>query len=131
MYVLDTNTLIYFFKGLGAVAGHLLSKPPQDIGLPAIVLFELEVGIALSSYPEKRKSQLLEMLSVVQTLPFGGPEARAAAAIRVDLGKRGLLIGPYDILIAATALAHKSILVTHNTKEFKRINGLPLEDWYY
>ena len=130
MYVLDTNTLVYFFKGMGSVSDHLLSKPPKDIGLPSIVLFELEVGIALSSHPEKRKSQLREMVSVVQTIPFGDPEARTAATIRVDLGKKGLLIGPYDILIAATALSHKSVLVTHNTKEFKRIKGLSLEDWY-
>jgi tRNA(fMet)-specific endonuclease VapC len=130
MYVLDSNTLIYFFKGMGAVSDHLLATPPQDIGLPAIVLFELEVGIALSARPEKRTTQLRDLIAVVKVLPFGDAEARKAAVIRVDLGQRGLLIGPYDLLIAATALAHKSVLVTHNTREFNRIRGLSLEDWY-
>jgi tRNA(fMet)-specific endonuclease VapC len=45
MYVLDTNILIYFFKGLGNVKQNLLEKPPKDIGVPTIVFYELEVGI--------------------------------------------------------------------------------------
>ena len=130
MYVLDTNTLIYFFKGLGAVSENLLTKAPIDIAIPAIVLFELEIGIARSTSPQKRKQQLKEMTSLVQILPFGYSEALIAASIRVDLEKQGLLIGPYDILIAAVAISNKGILVTHNTKEFKRIKGLQLEDWY-
>jgi tRNA(fMet)-specific endonuclease VapC len=47
-YVLDTNTLIYFFKGLGKVASRLLATPPNEIGIPTIVIYELEVGIAKS-----------------------------------------------------------------------------------
>ena len=53
MYVLDTNTLIYFFKGSGGVSTHLLTKNPTDIAIPSIVLFELEVGIAKSVSPQK------------------------------------------------------------------------------
>lgn len=50
MYVLDTNTLVYFFKGMGGVSTRLLATPPGEIGIPAIVLFELEVaGVALQS----------------------------------------------------------------------------------
>ena len=129
-YVLDTNTLLYFFKGLGKVSDHLLSIPPSEIGLPAIVLFELEVGIGKSKTPKKRKSQLNEFASLVNILSFGYEEAKCAANIRVKLEKKGLPIGPYDILIAASALAGKSILVTHNVAEFRRIDGLRTEDWY-
>ncbi len=71
MYVLDTNTLIYFFKGLGAVAENLLAKAPKEIAIPSIVLFELEVGIAKSTSPQKRKQQLKELESSIQILPFG------------------------------------------------------------
>ena len=130
MYILDTNTLIYYFKGLGEIASHLLSKPPKTIGIPAIVLFELEVGIAKSIAPKKRQKQLENMVSVVNILPFGHDEARRAAMIRADLEKRGVTIGPYDVLIAGTALANKGILVTHNVREFQRIAGLQVEDWY-
>ena len=57
-YLLDTNTLIYYFKGMGNVAGRLLTTPPGEIALSAIVLFELEVGIAKSTAPRKRKAHV-------------------------------------------------------------------------
>ena len=130
MFVLDTNTLIYYFKGIGRVAEHLLSHSPQEIGIPALVLYELEVGLAKSMQPEKRQQQLAQMLDVVAILPFGAAEAREAAQIRAALERAGEPIGPYDVLIAATALAKGSILVTHNVREFGRVTGLQIEDWY-
>jgi tRNA(fMet)-specific endonuclease VapC len=130
MWVLDTNTLIYFFKGEGKVAERLLGKRPADIGIPTIVLYELEVGIAKSSSPEKRTEQLAELTSVVQVLSFQQQEARVAADIRAVLEKQGTPIGPYDTLIAGTALAHGAVLVSRNTREFARIGNLKVEDWY-
>jgi tRNA(fMet)-specific endonuclease VapC len=130
MYILDTNTLIYFFKGIGNVSARLLQTPPRSIGIPAIVLFELEVGIAKSSSPKKRRLQLQNLTATTNILPLGHEEVKFAAAVRVDLENRGKPIGPYDVLIAGTALANKGILVTHNTSEFERIEGLQLEDWY-
>jgi tRNA(fMet)-specific endonuclease VapC len=130
MYILDTNTLIYFFKGIGNVSTSLIDKPPKSISIPVIALFELEVGISKSTFPEKRRRQLESLVSVVSILSFGHVEAKYAAAIRADLEKQGRPIGPYDVLIAGTALANKGILVTHNTKEFARIDGLQIEDWY-
>ena len=129
-YILDTNTLIYYFKGIGNIATQLLATPPNDIGIPTIVLYELEVGIAKSVRPRKRKAQLQEFISLVNIIPFGYAEAKCAADIRVKLEKKGSLIGPYDILIAASAMANNNILVTHNQREFQRIHGLKLEDWY-
>lgn len=130
MYILDTNTLIYFFKGVGNVAGTLLSKSPNNIYIPAIVLFELKLGIAKSTNPTKRKKQLERLVSHVNILPFGTREADSAAMIGADLEKTGMPIGPYDTLIAGTALAANAILVTHNVKEFERISALTIEDWY-
>ena len=130
MYILDTNTLIYFFKGMGNVSNRLLQTPPRSIGIPTVVLFELEVGIAKSSSPKKRRLQLERLTSTVNILPFGHEEVKVATAIRVDLENRGNPIGPYDVLIAGTALANKGVLITHNTREFERIAGLQLEDWY-
>ncbi len=71
-----------------------------------------------------------EWPAVVATLPFGLAEARRAAQIRAALEVAGTPIGPYDVLIAATALAHGGTLVTHNVQEFDRVAGLPLVDWY-
>jgi tRNA(fMet)-specific endonuclease VapC len=130
MYVLDTNTLIYYFKGMGNVSENLLDKTPKDIGIPAIVLFELEVGIAKSKAPRKRTQQLREITSIVNIIPFGDKEAKVSASIRTKLEKQGLQIGPYDLLIGGSAVANQAILVTHNTKEFERIENLGIEDWY-
>ena len=130
MYVLDINTLIYFFKGLGNVHSALLKEAPNTIGIPTIVLHELEVGIAKSNSADKRITQLEALTSIVNSLPFGKNEVRCAAAIRADLEIMDTPIGAYDVLIAGTAMSNQGILVTHNTKEFERIEGLQLEDWY-
>ncbi|MBZ9612316.1 type II toxin-antitoxin system VapC family toxin [Rheinheimera maricola] len=129
-YALDTNTLIYFFKGMGNVAPKLLAKAPGDILLPAVVLYELETGIAKSQAPAKRREQLNELLKLIQIIPFEAKAARIAADIRADLEQQGCMIGPLDNLIAASALASGAILVTRNTSEFCRISGLIVENWF-
>jgi tRNA(fMet)-specific endonuclease VapC len=115
---------------MGQVAERLLAHSPQEVGVPTVVVYELEVGIAKSTQPEKRRQQLAEMLAVVTVLPFGMAEARQAAQIRAALEAVGTPIGPYDVLIAATAMAHGSTLVTHNMQEFSRVVGLSLVDWF-
>ena len=130
MYILDTNTLIYFFKGMGNVSKKLLATSPKEIAIPSIVLYELEYGIAKSNSPTKRQTQLKEICSIVKVLPFGNQEARVSASIRAELEKKGTPIGPYDLLIAGTTLAHQGILVTNNTKEFNRVSELKIENWY-
>lgn len=106
MFVLDTNTVVYFFKGMGHVAEHLLSTPPNEVALPAIVLHELETGIAKSSSPRKRRRQLGELTSWMRILSFGAEEARTSARIRAVLETAGTPIGPLDTLIAGTAVHH-------------------------
>lgn len=130
MFVLDTNTLIYFFKGQGRVAERMLGASPRDIRIPAAVLYELELGIARSSQPRKRRGQLDAMLSAVTILPLDGVAARHAAELRASLDAAGTPIGPMDTLIAGTAIAAQGVLVTHNTGEFSRVKGLRLADWY-
>jgi len=130
MFVLDTNTLIYYFKGMGKVKENLLAVPPFAIGIPSIVLFELYTGIAKSTNSQKRQKQLHHLVSLVNILPFGDVEAKCAARIRANLELRGEPIGQYDLLIAATALAHNMTLVTHNIKEFSKVVDLKIVDWY-
>jgi len=130
IFALDTNTLIYFFKGIGQVGEHLLNTPPSDIAIPAVVLYELEVGIAKSSSSERRREELNELTEDLNLLPFGRAEASAATAVRAVLERLGKPIGPMDTLIAGTALANHATLVTHNTREFGRVPNLEIIDWY-
>ena len=130
MYVLDTNTLIYYFKGQGQVAQNLLNTPPQEIIISTIVVFELQVGIAKSNSPSKRIQQLDRLLSQVIQVDFDRDMAIAAATIRAQLEQQGTPIGPMDVLIAGTAISLQATLVTHNVREFLRIPGLAIADWY-
>jgi tRNA(fMet)-specific endonuclease VapC len=130
LHALDTNTLIYFFKGMGAVAERLLGQRPSQIAIPTVVVYELEVGLAKSSAPKKRRSQLEALLERLAILPLGLDEAREAGRIRAGLEKKGTPIGPIDSLIAGTARFHGATLVTHNVREFERVDGLKIVDWY-
>jgi len=130
MYVLDTNTLIYYFKGMGQVARKLGSVSPQAVLIPTIVLFELQVGIAKSTSPKKRTQQLQQLLSQVNVVLFDRDAALAAATIRAQLERQGTPIGTIDVLIAGVALSLQATLVTHNVAEFSRVSGLVVVDWY-
>ena len=130
MYALDTNTLIYFFKGMGRIAERLGEVPPEEVAVPTVVLFELSVGIAKSQNPDKRIGLLTAFIERALVLPFDGEAAYQAAQVRVALEKQGQPIGPMDVLIAGTALAHQATLVTHNIREFSRVSGLVVKDWY-
>lgn len=112
------------------MAEHLLAVPPSRIGIPAVVLYELEVGLAKSPAGERRQEQLAALAAEAILLPFGGDEARAAARVRISLERIGQSIGPLDTLIAGTALAHGATLVTRNLGEFSRVDGLTVESWY-
>ncbi len=130
MYLLDTNSVIYFFKGMGRVSENLFSCSPKDIFIPSIVLYELEVGIAKSINSKKRREQLNVLLEQIQIVDFGEKEAKESALIRATLEKNGTPIGPMDTLIAGCAKANNLTLVTNNTKEFQRVDKLIIVDWF-
>lgn len=129
-YLLDTNTLIYFFRGQGRVAERLLGTPVSGVAISTVTLFELRVGIAKSFSPQKRLQQLEALVSAIVVIPFGKAEASEAAEIRAILERKGTPIGPLDTLIAGTAKLHDAILVTRNVTEFGRVEGLTIEDWF-
>ena len=129
-YLLDTNTLIYYFKGLGNVKERLLVCQPSEIVLSSVVYYELQVGILKSTSPQKRIAQLAILKNQVSCVDFDEKSAEATARIRVELERIGKPIGSYDVQIAGMAVANDLILVTHNTGEFGRVSGLKLEDWF-
>ena len=130
MYLLDTNTIIYFFKGMGNISKNLFNVSPKDIFIPLIVVYELEVGIAKLNDSQKRQEQLKRLLSQITIIDFAQKEAVQSAKIRADLEKKGTRIGSIDVLIAGCAKANNLVLVTRNTKEFQRVENLQIVDWY-
>ena len=104
-------------------------KSPSDIAVPAIVKAELYYGANRSIKKQKIIRALDVFLSPFSILSFDGKAALHYAEIRADLEKRGEIIGPNDLIIAACAIARGCILITHNVKEFKKVSGLKVEDW--
>ncbi|WP_199331420.1 MULTISPECIES: PIN domain-containing protein [Nostocales] len=90
---------------------------------------ELYYGAYRSSQTEKNLEILQRFHSQFNIIELDSQTAKIAGKIRADLAVIGTPIGPYDLQIAAGAIAKNLILVTHNTREFSRISGLKLEDW--
>ena len=129
-YMLDTNMIVYAEKRNPAcVLERLLAHDPSEICISAITMAELEYGISYSSHPAQNRTAILLFLSGITVLPFDADAAFEYGLIRQELGSQGMLIGGNDMLIAAHAKSMDLILVTHNTREFSRVNGLTLEDW--
>ncbi len=132
-YHLDTSTLSYAFRNEGQVAQTLRGLPRADVGIPAPVLYEARAGMLRLPNGARRRSLLTaldRLCASVEVVPFDAKAAEAAARIRATLEQAGSLIGPIDIQIASVALSRGAVLVTHNTREFERVAGLLLEDWY-
>lgn len=129
-YMLDTNICIYAQKGVPSVLRNLQAHWQEGIGISAITLAELEYGVAASAHPQKNAVALMQMLAILDILPFDNDAAAEYGIINAALRKKGTPIGTMDTLIAAHAKAADLIVVTHNTREFQRVNGLQLIDWY-
>ena len=129
MFALDSNTLIYYFKDVGGVAQRLRRSAPSEIGIPIIVLYEIETGIEKSRQPQKRRKQLAMLLAATRVLPFDLDAARQSAGLRATMESLGTPLGPMDTLIAGIALAQRATLVTNNTREFRRVPALKLDNW--
>lgn len=130
MYLLDSDICIELMRGNLPIAFELMShSDPKLFGIPSIVEGELRTGALKSDHPKKNMLLLERFLSPFQSIAFDNKCAIAYSKIRSSLESQGAKIGPNDTLIAATALANGATLVTHNTREFKRVANLELEDW--
>ncbi|MEE5991790.1 MAG: type II toxin-antitoxin system VapC family toxin [Oscillospiraceae bacterium] len=129
-YMLDTNICIYAQKQNPAVLHQFHEKASDGLAISIITLAELEHGAAKSSRPEKSRVALIKFLSLVSVLLFDEKAAYEYGKIRADLEKKGTPIGPLDMQIAAHAKAENLITVTNNVREFQRVEGLIIENWY-
>lgn len=130
IYLLDTNTCIqYFTRRSSPIVAKLSSLQRQDVGICDIVKAELYYGAYKGTRLESNFALYREFFREFISLPFDGSAAEVYGRIRAYLEARGTPIGPYDLQIAAIALANNLILVTHNTRELDRVPELRTEDW--
>ena len=129
-YLLDSNVCIRLINNSSpAVINRLASQQPEDILISTITQLELYYGAYRSAQQERNLEILQRFFSQFTVLPLEPESARVAGRIRAELAALGTPIGPYDSQIAAIAMVNNLILVTHNTGEFSRVNGLQIEDW--
>lgn len=129
-YLLDTNICIYLIKQKPPLLlKKLKAALPMGVGISSVTLAELEYGVQKSAQIERNSMNLLRFLTVFEILPFDESAARTYGIIRAQLERKGKLIGGMDILIGAHALAIGAALVTNNTREFERIDGLQIANW--
>jgi len=132
-YCLDTNACIDLINGSSvpvrsrfkeAIAGGSV------VCVSTVVLHELWYGVAKSSRRESNTARLQAFLTgPLEILDWDDADARAAGEVRSQLEREGQTIGAYDALIAAQAVRRGITVVTANSKEFKRVDGLMWEDW--
>ena len=129
-WLLDTNVCIAVIRQRPESAlRRLRGKQVGQVGLSTITLAELEFGAAKSQQPARARAALREFLLPLEVVTFDEAAAEAYGTVRAAMEKKGRPIGPLDTLIAAHALALGTVLVTNNTREFRRVPGLSVEDW--
>jgi len=130
MYLLDSNICIYIINNRPKqVVEHIKKLKIHQVKLSAISLAELEYGVSKSRARDKNRQALIDFATQFDIIEFNDTDAEVFGIIRADLEKRGLVIGPYDMQIAAQAITRDLVLVTNNTAEFSRIPNLKLENW--
>lgn len=127
--LLDTDVCIAILNRDERIQPHLERHSPSELRMSAITLAELRFGVAKSTQPKRAQSNLRVLRSKVAVSPFDEEATERYGELRALLEKRGTPIGPLDTLIAAHALSLGRVLATHNTREFRRVPGLRVEDW--
>lgn len=129
-YMLDTNICIYAIKHKPEqVFLKLQEHDPSEVCISSVTYAELVHGVEKSQSIEKNRVALALLLANIEIMDFDTSAAESYGKIRADLEKEGKPIGPLDMMIAGHAKSLEYTVVTNNTKEFMRVNGLKLENW--
>jgi tRNA(fMet)-specific endonuclease VapC len=130
IYMLDTDICIYIIKRKPLrVLERLESIQPNQLSMSAITFAELMNGAKKSQRVEANVSRLNALGEILEICSFDQEAAVAYGDVRSSLEKRGEVIGPHDLLIAAHALSLDRTLITNNEREFKRVQGLKVVNW--
>ena len=129
MYLLDTNICIYIINEQPAqVLQRLINAGRESLAISTVTVAELAFGVAKSTRPDTR-AKLENFLSKFPILDWNQGAAWVYGNVRKTLEAKGQRIGERDLLLACQALALEATMVTNNTREFERIEGLKLENW--
>ena len=129
MYLLDTNIIGEIARNpQGDTAIRVATLPSDEFGINPIVACEIEYGLTKRASSRLRR-QVETILEAIAVFELPSDIAERYGQIRTELEKQGKPIGPNDLLIAAHGLASNLTVVTANEKEFRRVQGLNVENW--
>jgi tRNA(fMet)-specific endonuclease VapC len=130
MYFLDTNICAYFIsRRYPTVTARFRASGPGELAISSLVAAELAYGVEHSARVDTNRQALTGFLHLVTVLPWDESAMWHFAKNKSRLKKSGTPIGELDLLIGCQALALDAVMVTNNTREFERIDGLKLENW--
>lgn len=128
-FLLDTDTCIYAIKKQQDVIEAMRHASRDEIAVSVVTEAEIRTGAAKSSAPLKTLQVMEFFLRQLTIVEFTSPDTVAYAHIRAKLERAGTPIGPFDLIIAAQAVARDLTLVTNNEREFRRVSGLRVVNW--
>ena len=131
-YLLDSNACIGWLRqNLPKLVARIKQEDPKDIVICSVVVGELIYGVERFAPAQQANNRMRvgQLRQQFVSLPFDDLAAEHYGKVREHLAALGTPIGPNDLMIAAIVLANVLTLVTHNTFEFSRVPGLPIEDW--
>ena len=129
-YLVDTDVFSLMVKGQDAsINTRLQTLVKGEATVSLITAGEFYYGVTHAPVSTLRDQRAQRLLDFFGLLPLDAEVAVSYGTVRADLRRAGTPIGPNDLWLAAQALAHGLTLVTRNTREFKRVKGLKVEDW--
>lgn len=129
LHLLDTNVCIRVLRDRPASARARFNEEAETLCISTVTLAELLHGAARSARPAENRREVERLAARLSVLDFDSDAAAHAGDILADLGKRGEMIGPCDILVAGHARSRGLTVITGNLREFRRVAGLRAEDW--
>lgn len=128
-YILDTDTIIYFLKGMPSITERIASISAGEINTTIINHAELLFGAFNSARKQQNLKKVGMFLDNIKILPFCEQASAIFAEQKAGLKKRGTLLADLDLMIASITLRHEMVLVTNNNRHFERLKNLQLENW--
>lgn len=129
LYLLDTNTAVAALRGAAGLDTRLQRLQPDEWCISAVTNAEMRYGVAIKPKAVQLERYVDAFLTVARTEPWDAACAEFHATVRAQLRIKGHVLGDFDEMIAAHALALGAVLVTDNMRHFKRVEGLRSENW--
>ena len=127
--MLDTDISIFVINKKPPHLKRLFNSNIGRICVSSVTYGELLCGVEKSQARERNSREVEGFIARLEVLDFDFQAAQQFGQVKAELETTGNVIGPYDMMIAAHARSHGLVVITNNTREFSRVNGIRVENW--